>query len=464
MEFTTEDIFLMECRSQIEVRLSWGTTDLWTNHDFELLSDEIQKVTGTVLSVTTLKRIWGKVKYESKPAVVTLNTLAQFIGFENWRDFIQHQPSLNGNGHLYPGRILTGSNPAEEGNAETFPYAKFHSPDKHQASGSIAKLTRLFSVNKKRVLFSIVIFLLLISITVLYFSNSGERATIVNPSEFSFSSKKIVASGIPNSVVFDYDASAAAESDSIAIQQSWDPNLSQMVSSKDRQHTSIYYYPGFFEAKLLVNKTVIKEHPLLISTNGWLPLVEEQPVPVYFTEADISQNGFMQLPVEKLSAGGILLQPEAPWTDYFNVREFNDLKADNFIFETELRNDYAFGTAVCRHTEIMLLTEGSAIIIPLSVKGCTSDLKLYFADHQEDGKKQDLSALGCDIANWVKVRCEVKNKTGNIFINNQLAFTTNFESPATKITGIVYRFRGSGSVRSVMLSNIEGIISYQENF
>ena len=49
---------------------------------------------GVVLSYVTLKRIWGKVKYDSLPNTHTLDTLVQFLGYENWRDF----RSQNGNG------------------------------------------------------------------------------------------------------------------------------------------------------------------------------------------------------------------------------------------------------------------------------------------------------------------------------------------------------------------------------
>jgi hypothetical protein len=55
--------------------------------EFETLSEQIREKTGIYLSVTTLKRLWGKVKYESKPTITTLNALAKFMDFESWRDF-----------------------------------------------------------------------------------------------------------------------------------------------------------------------------------------------------------------------------------------------------------------------------------------------------------------------------------------------------------------------------------------
>ena len=62
------------------------------------LSEKIQEQLNIPLSHVTLKRIWGKVKYDSLPNTHTLNTLVQFVGYENWREFkIQH-----GNGAAQP--------------------------------------------------------------------------------------------------------------------------------------------------------------------------------------------------------------------------------------------------------------------------------------------------------------------------------------------------------------------------
>ena len=87
MEVQRDDILINECRSCIENQLGWGSSDSWSMQEFEVLSDRITEKTGIYLSVTTLKRLWGKVKYESKPTITTLNALAKFLDFESWRDF-----------------------------------------------------------------------------------------------------------------------------------------------------------------------------------------------------------------------------------------------------------------------------------------------------------------------------------------------------------------------------------------
>lgn len=49
---------------------------------------KIQKKTGHSISLSSMKRIWGYVAYDSFPSKTILNTLAQFNGFKNWDTFM----------------------------------------------------------------------------------------------------------------------------------------------------------------------------------------------------------------------------------------------------------------------------------------------------------------------------------------------------------------------------------------
>jgi hypothetical protein len=78
---------ILRLKGLVEDQLGWGQTEQWRSYDFEKLSGKIHEKTGVVLSISTLKRIFGKVSYESSPSVTTLNTLSQFVDFEDWRAF-----------------------------------------------------------------------------------------------------------------------------------------------------------------------------------------------------------------------------------------------------------------------------------------------------------------------------------------------------------------------------------------
>ena len=82
----TDENLIRKVKKMFEEKTGWGNSDAWTNQDFLQLSELIRDQTGVTLSHVTLKRVWGKVKYESLPNTHTLNTLAQFLGYDTWRD------------------------------------------------------------------------------------------------------------------------------------------------------------------------------------------------------------------------------------------------------------------------------------------------------------------------------------------------------------------------------------------
>ena len=83
MEEDKDEILLDRCRKLIEEKLGWEDGARWSTHDFDTLGTRIQETTGVSLSIATLKRIWGKIRYDSKPTPTTLNTLARFVGYED---------------------------------------------------------------------------------------------------------------------------------------------------------------------------------------------------------------------------------------------------------------------------------------------------------------------------------------------------------------------------------------------
>ena len=67
--------------------------EVHTPKDFEELHEQIFARTHVLLSLTTLKRVWGYVNYEYAPSLRTLNTLAQFLGYADYKLFCEHSSS-----------------------------------------------------------------------------------------------------------------------------------------------------------------------------------------------------------------------------------------------------------------------------------------------------------------------------------------------------------------------------------
>lgn len=58
-----------------------------TPQDFMFLSESIYSKTHQIISVSTLKRIYGYVSSKSKPRRTTLDILSLYVGFLNWDTF-----------------------------------------------------------------------------------------------------------------------------------------------------------------------------------------------------------------------------------------------------------------------------------------------------------------------------------------------------------------------------------------
>jgi hypothetical protein len=432
MELETEGFLLQKCKNLIEEKLGWGDSEDWSTQDFEKLSALIFESTQVQLSVITLKRIWGKIRYDSKPTVTTLNTLSLFLGFENWRAFKRHQAGAV-NGNLHTSR----------------------SPE--SITSTAPQKTKIRTPWQKTILLFLSI---AVVTTYLVVKSLDTTSTDGNSQQFQFSSKKIVDVGVPNTVVFDYDATAASPSDSIFIQQSWDPTLSRKVARDQKQHTSIYYKPGFFQAKLRINDRVVKEHSLFIKSDGWMALIDQRNVPVYLPIAKAYQHGYLGFTDKQIESKKVDLQPETPWLGFYNVGDLADIYTNDFIFETAVKNEYNQGSAICQHTEVHLLFEGAALIVPLSIPGCVSELRFF----DLDGKKADMSAFGVDFSDWVSVRMEVRDTLGQVFVNGRKAHEFKMRMKPVKFCGMIFRFQGTGSVDFVQIKKQNGELIYEENF
>lgn len=408
------------CLKGIEEKLGWGDSNEWTNSDFLTLSNRILEETNVMLSASTLKRVWGRVKHEGKPATSTLDALAIFIGYENWRSF-----------------AIQGREKLEETNIT------IEEPRKSRASMQwlYMGLTILF-------------------IGLGYFlwgkRESGvlARNIKIKSGDYAFNSEPLVRN-IPNTVIFTYDATDAPM-DSVFIQQSWDPKRREQVPRDSHKYTSIYYEPGFYTAKLIVGQQVVKGHPLLISSDGWLAAVTSRSMPFYFDKKEFLHQDGLFLPPANISSSGIDLMPDVPLVKYYNVGNFDPIPLHGFSFSAEVKNEYMAANNACQFSNVVLITDSLPIVLPLSTRGCVSKLNLMGGEQTISGKNTDLSGFGVDFSDWVKVGCRNDGKKLLYHVNDALIYELPLLSDNRKILGIVFTFTGTGSIKSIKLNGNNG--------
>ena len=413
------DTELQKCLHKIEEKLAWGDGKNWSSADFQQLSDLILQNTKVMLSPSTLKRVWGRVKYDGKPTTSTLNALAQFIGYENWSAFIVQENSSA----IY----------------ENAPHQK---------------------IKRKKIFIFWCLGAAALSFLAFSFfyktdKNHSPSNQPLSAKDFAFSSQPVVKS-IPNSVVFTYDASKAPD-DSIFIQQNWDPRRRERVLKNNTKHTSIYYEPGYYTAKLVVSKQVVSEHPLLIPTAGWLGMIDHSPIPIYLKQQEFVQKKELNAPISNVLTY-VNPKVEQSTVKYFNVGNFEPVTVADFSFRSVIKNNYSDGNNACQLSQIMLITDNMPIVIPLSAKGCVSTLNIMSVDQAISGKNADLSKFGVNFTNWVDVRCTSNGRKIQYYVNNDLAYELPLLSKNTKIMGLAFIFNGTGAVKKVELRNKQRIV------
>lgn len=408
---------------QIATTMQLGDPDEWQQRDYENLSLQIEEKTGISLSVSTLKRL-TKSQFQHLPQKNTLNALAQFLDYKNWYDF--------------------------------------KSRNTESAEKPILTKSRKARFKWKRNFFYIPVAALVLFFTLLLVFNSQPARSYT---EVKFSSRKNVSEGVPNTVIFDYDISMY-DFDSAFIQQSWDIRRRAEIKKDERYSTSVYYYPGFHRAKLIINDKQVKEIPVYITTAGWLSVIQTPQndlIPIYVNDNCIS-DGRMHMSTELVKKHNVDLSANNYATAFYFVNDNFHGDSDNFTFETRVKNNREEGGIVCQNCEISIFGENGRHLIQLCDPGCIGQLYQKFGRYYISGKNNDFSSFGTNLNNWNDVKMVFKNKLVTIFLNNEEIYRTSYEDSNGAIKGLFYWFAGSGAVDYARLYDAKGELTYSENF
>lgn len=406
---------LKYCLQRIEQKLAWTSNDLWLNQDFELLSERIFDETGVKLSITTLKRVWGKVNYTSEPSISTLNALAKFIGYGNWSEL------KNGN------RISKKPKPVQK-----------QQPTRLKPALMIGSLV----------------------IAIALVVGLSKRPNTIDMDQIEFGVRPVTL-GLPNSVVFTYDFGDNTV-ERASIQQSWNQQLTFSIDPSKQAATGIYYYPGYFKAKLLADNQVLKEQDLHIRTDGWMATLNKVDIPRYLYDHELKKDGSIGLTESLLEEVHSMDDSKASLLTFHYFDDFKAIKSNEFVFETRFRNTFKKSSGICQGVQLLVHCKDGVFLTPFSIPGCSSDLQLITSGETHSGKDNDLSPFGINTGDWNDFRMSVSQGNANYFVNDTLIFSKPFNNDIGDIVGFKFRFEGAGELDYAKLSNATQTVFNEE--
>lgn len=76
---------IIQLRNDIEQHIG---LKLQSPNDFQQLIQQIWSTQHRILSLSTVKRLWGYVESNASPRISTLNTLSQFLSYTDWNAYL----------------------------------------------------------------------------------------------------------------------------------------------------------------------------------------------------------------------------------------------------------------------------------------------------------------------------------------------------------------------------------------
>lgn len=414
------------CLTEVFSKNGYADSHSLVQRDYENVSQAIEIKTGTLISISTLKRLL-KGDFARLPQVATLNAISRYLGYQHWQEYRAEVRAKM--------PILAASPPRRR-----FVFQR-----------------RL----PKTLLYSSILSLLLVLFIT---SRSSLKDTSASFEEAKFSVKKVTANDIPNTVVFSYNVDGI-DADSFFIQQSWDESRRVRVYKKQYTLTDIYYEPGYHTAKLIANNVIIKTLDVSIPTADWFFYAKRSfsgGTPSYIRTEQYIQDGKLGLQASDLVKHNLNPMEENSYIYTYFPSEW-PVHSDNYVFKTRVRIQ-ELKKNPCPYLMLEVFCQKNFMYFISMPKGCASESKLQFGDLLVDGKTTDLSALGANVTEWMELKIEVKNRVATIYYGDKQVYTGRYTKSAGKITGIGFISNGLCEVDQVELKGLDGKFFYQNDF
>jgi hypothetical protein len=426
----TEQEFVRNCLNDICRKNGFDGHAAMTQRDYELISREIENHTGTLISVSTIKRLLQG-SFSRLPQTATLNAISAYLGFKNWQEY---KASLN-----------KTAGPAIV-------------PDAMQGGAVVKTLPVL----PKRLNWKWIALLSVVVVIMVVFSFIGfSSRPVLDAGKAQFTARKTTDNAMPNTVVFNYNIDAV-NADSFFIQQSWDVRRRVRIYKNTYTRTDIYYEPGYHIAKLIANDSVIKTIDVSIPTNGWFFLAKEKKeigLPVYIKPNRDPEQGAIRLEQADLDSNQVSTATEKQFV-YLWFPQKLTVNSDNYTLKARLRVKPVRNNQ-CPFIMCEVFCQRRFMFFKSTSKGCASEALAEFSERWVIGKKEDMSALCTDASQWTDVEVVVKNRQVTIFFNQQKVLATTYTQPSGLITGLGFMSNGLCEVAAAELKGLDGTIVYQ---
>ena len=117
---------------------------------------------------------------------------------------------------------------------------------------------------------------------------------------------------------------------------------------------------------------MIKQHGLLIPTEGWLGLINQSSEPFYLRQDEFVHKDRLEVTTSSYSSRGLPAGANSWLAEMYNVGSFRPVKAADANFTALIKSSDISSDGGCGKALVFLVTNGVPYRIPITAKGCVS--------------------------------------------------------------------------------------------
>jgi hypothetical protein len=408
--------------------------DTWTNSDYVSLSHILFRQTRVRISPNTLKRIFGKIKTDSRyyPQKATRDALAVYIGHPDWDHFVKMQEWAARHTERIPDGFIR---------EENLPHPSTPADSPTLSSRKNTKRNRRLPL-----LFGCAILLAIIILVVQQRSAPSESAQLICRNPLGEN---------PHSAVFQLKhPGSKAESGTYSIL--FGDGKRERLNANDSLATHYYERPGRYFAILQRDGVNIDTSTVYLRTKSWTVTANmmHDTSRVYPIEvADLFTKRRRSVSAPEAARAGVDTN-RTFFMEFINSHPTR-IDGDNFELTTHIKTSPDRAGVRCSQVGITVWGESSQHMFEVMRPGCAHWILIQNSDIQKSGLRDDLSFMGADLRLGGTLTLKVIDKQAVIFINNRQVYKTSYTQPLHKIYGVKIRFAGVGTVDSFSLKDLK---------
>ena len=376
----------------VEKKLAHGKRKSWKNKDFEKLSFIIHRQTKVLISVATLKRLFGKVKTDRSytPQPATIEALKLFCDF----DKLYTKQQTNRYRQL---KIMTWS----------------------MVTLVILAIVYLIIINPNPMLEDEVNVTAALNIT-------------------------RVEGKCPATAFFDI----LTDNPAASLEINFGDGTMRIPTKKKRSISHFYAYPGLFNVGIYdKNKRISNEEAVLVETDRWQGIAHYhgEPVERYYPLLfeDIFHDEVVHAePMALAKAGLDTTKVLVVRIDNYRATTFS---GDSFELNARVKNGTFWPGIRCYSVILMVQGTYGKVSIKLVEEGCSGYSELIAGEIRQFGT-EEISALSVSLKDWLDVKIVNRDKNIIIALDGKKVLSSSYQKSIGDIVGGSVIFHGSGTL------------------